>query len=89
VIKIVWDDGFKKAYKTKIKENKFIKEKFWESIELFSENPFNIKLKTHKLTGKLKGLWAISTTYDLRIIFKFLNEKEILLIDIGNHDEVY
>ena len=58
-------------------------------MELFSKNPFNPRLRTHKLTGKLEGLWAFSVDYDYRIIFKFINEDEILLIDIGAHDEVY
>ena len=42
-----------------------------------------------KLTGKLSGLWAFSIDYDCRVIFKFLNDHEVLLIDIGTHDEVY
>jgi len=89
VIKITWDQGFKRIYKKKVKNNIELKKKFWDSIETFSKNPFNPKLKTHKLTGKLKGLWAFSITYDYRVIFKFLNEDKVLLIDIGGHDEVY
>jgi mRNA-degrading endonuclease YafQ of YafQ-DinJ toxin-antitoxin module len=59
-------------------------------MELFSKNPFNPRLRTHRLTGKLEGLWAFSVTFDCRLIFKFLNGNEILLIDIGgHHDEVY
>ena len=89
MIKITWDQGFKRIYKKKVKNNIELKKKFWDSIETFSKNPFNPKLKTHKLTGKLKGLWAFSITYDYRVIFKFLNEDKVLLIDIGGHDEVY
>jgi len=58
-------------------------------MELFSKNAFDSRLRTHKLTGKLEGLWAFSVAYDCRIIFKFFNDNEILLIDIGGHDEVY
>jgi len=56
---------------------------------LFSRNPFDARLRTHKLTGKLEGLWAFSVDYDWRVIFKFLKEDEILLIHVGGHDEVY
>ena len=64
--------------------------KFWNSLELFSNNPFDTRLKTHKLTGKLSGLWALSIDYDCRVVFKFTKEtNEVLLIDIGSHDEVY
>jgi len=46
-------------------------------------------LKTHKLSGKLKGLWAFVVEYDCRVVFQFLEEGDVLLIDIGKHDEVY
>jgi len=56
---------------------------------MFSENPFNVKLKTHKLSGTLKDCWAFSVDYNFRIIFKFIDKNKVLLIDIGSHDEVY
>jgi mRNA-degrading endonuclease YafQ of YafQ-DinJ toxin-antitoxin module len=58
-------------------------------MKLFSKTPFDRRLRTHKLSGKLEDLWAFSVIYDCRVIFKFLNGDEILLIDIGGHDEVY
>lgn len=89
MIKIVWDEGFKKIYKKKVKNNDKLKKKFWNAIELFSINPFSPRLRTHKLTGKLEGLWSFGIAFDCRVIFKFLNEDKVLLIDIGSHDEVY
>lgn len=89
MIKITWDQSFKRSYKKKIQNNKEIKDRFWNSLELFSKDIFNPKLRTHKLTGKLKGLWAFSCAYDCRVLFKFIDEDEVLLIDIGSHEEVY
>lgn len=88
-MKITWDKGFKRIYKKKVKNDDELKKRFWDIMELFSKNPFSPKLRTHKLTGKLEGLWAFSIAYDCRVIFTFLNEDEVLLIDIGTHDEVY
>ena len=87
--RVTWDQGFKKIYQKKVKNNAELKKKFWKAMGLFSENPFDPRLRTHKLTGKLEGLWACSVTYDYRIIFRFLSKDEVLLIDIGGHDEVY
>jgi mRNA interferase YafQ len=87
--KIVWDQGFKRIYQKKIKYNVDLKKKFWDAMELFSKTPFDRRLRTHKLSGKLEGFWAFSVTYDCRVIFKFLNGDEVLLIDIGGHVEVY
>lgn len=89
MIKIVWDQGFKRIYQKKIKNNADLRRKFWAATELFSKTPFDRRLRTHKLSGKLEDLWAFSVTYDCRVIFKFLNGDEILLVDIGGHDEVY
>jgi addiction module RelE/StbE family toxin len=89
LIKIVWDQGFKRIYQKKIKNNADLRRKFWAAMELFSKTPFDRRLRTHKLSGKLEDLWAFSVTYDCRVIFKFLDGDEILLIDIGGHDEVY
>ena len=86
---LVWDPGFKKTYKKKVKNNKALKDSFWEAVKLFIENPFQPQLKTHKLSGKLSEMWAFSVSYDCRVIFKFINNNEVLLIDIGGHDDVY
>ena len=57
-------------------------------------DPFQPTLKTHKLKGRLDGLWACTVEYDCRIIFLFApdpqgGEDAIVLVDLGSHDEVY
>jgi mRNA-degrading endonuclease YafQ of YafQ-DinJ toxin-antitoxin module len=54
-------------------------------------DPFDAKLKTHKLSGKLKDLWGFSVGFNLRVVFYFTNNKpqKAIFIDIGTHDEVY
>lgn len=88
MIKIHSGTSFKKAYKKNIKNEKD-KNDFKILLGLFAEDPFNPKLKTHKLSGKLKGLYAFSCGYDCRVIFKFLDSENVLLVDIGKHEEVY
>ena len=54
---------------------------------LFIKDPFDPRLKTHKLSGNLEGFWSYSVSYSYRIIFEFLhNKKDIRLHDIGTHD---
>ena len=89
MIRLTWDQGFKRIYKKKVKNDQELKKRFWDAVELFSKEPFDHRLRTHKLTGKLEGLWAFSVTFDCRVIFEFLDKNEVLLIDIGGHDEVY
>ena len=62
-----------------------------EKENLFKNDPFDPKLKTHKLSGKLKGLWSFSVTYNIRVVFYFTNDKPVkaIFVNIGDHDEVY
>lgn len=51
----------------------------------FRENPFHPSLRTHQLQGKLKGLWSISITMNYRILFRPLENGDILFVSIGTH----
>jgi len=54
--------------------------------KLFKKDPFLSKLKTHKLSGKLEGLWSFSINYKDRIIFEFLGKGKVIFYKIGSHD---
>ena len=71
MINLVWDPAFKRSYKKRISSDTLLKKKFWDALDLFSHHPFDARLKTHKLTGKLSGLCAFSIAYDCRIVFRF------------------
>ena len=94
MITLVFGSSFKRAFKNYIKKRPDLKLKIEEKLRLLAANPYNPVLRTHKLKGNLLGCWACSVEYDCRIVFSFeKNQKtqtdEILLIDIGTHDEVY
>jgi mRNA interferase YafQ len=89
VIEIVWGPRFKGAYKKKVKQYPEIKPQLSTALNLFAKNPYHPLLKTHKLGGPLKGNFAFSLGYDLRVVFKFLDKDEVFLETIGTHEEVY
>ena len=67
-----------------------LKPRLQETLTALSADPFQPSLRLHALTGKLEGLQAVSLTYAYRIVLTLqITEEEILLIDIGGHDEVY
>lgn len=54
------------------------------------EDPFQPHPRLHPLGGDLSGLHAVSITYSYRLTLTLqLSEREIILIDIGSHDDVY
>jgi mRNA-degrading endonuclease YafQ of YafQ-DinJ toxin-antitoxin module len=52
----------------------------------FKKNPFDTKLKIHKLHGKLKDCHAFSISYSSRIIIEFGKNDIVYFHSIGTHD---
>lgn len=91
---LVLSSSFKRAFKALVRRTPEIESRIADCLKLLSVDPFHPALKTHKLKGKLSGAWACTVEYDCRIVFNFQKHpntkaEEILLIDIGSHDEVY
>lgn len=63
--------------------------KLSQKIEWFKRNPFDKRLKSHALGGKLKGHFAFSLDYAKRVVFLWINKKTVLFINVGSHNEVY
>jgi addiction module RelE/StbE family toxin len=89
MIKLTFSSSFKRAYKKRLRNDAEKQLKFIECLLFFINDPYHPRLRTHKLTGQLQELWSFSIEYDLRVVFYFVTEKEIMLEDIGTHDEVY
>lgn len=53
---------------------------------IFRHDPFDPRLRTHKLHGIEKEAWAFSVTRSYRIKFLFLEGGSVLFLDIGTHD---
>ena len=67
-----------------------LKPHFAKVLADLQNDPFQPHLKLHPLSGKLAGCHAVSLTFSYRITLTlFITEQEIVLLDIGSHDEVY
>ena len=89
---IIRSSPFIQAAKRIVKRNPATADGLRFALEKLAEEAFQPGLRTHKLKGDLKGLWACSAGYDLRIVFTFdqhEGEEVILLRTVGTHDEVY
>lgn len=75
----------RKAKKLEKKEKKLLSDK----VEIFKKDPNHPSLKTHPLTGRLKGMFSFSLTYSMRVVFIYIERDKALLIDVGTHEEVY
>ena len=80
---IEYSRNFVKQYK---KLTPKIQDQAIKAEKLFKKDPFSPKLKTHKLTGRLEGLWVFSINYSDRIMFEFMGKGKVLFHKIGSHD---
>ena len=92
--RLAWDTSFRRAFKRRTRNNPSLRDRIFQVLDRLAEDPFHPTLKTHKLSGQLKGLWACWVEYDCRIVFAFEPDPDtgaemIVLIDLGTHDEVY
>ena len=89
MIEIIPSSSFRKAFKRKVRGNKILEVRFWERAAIFQDDPFDARLRTHRLSGVLQGLWSFSIDYDLRVVFSFVEPGRALFVDIGTHEELY
>ncbi|MDO8521154.1 MAG: type II toxin-antitoxin system mRNA interferase toxin, RelE/StbE family [bacterium] len=63
-----------------------IKREAEKKEEIFRSNPFDGKLRTHKLHGAYARFWAFSVTNTYRIMFEFSKESKVTFVDIDTHE---
>jgi mRNA interferase YafQ len=87
---LVWTAHFTRSAKKFAKRHPHLKKKLAGILRDLERDPFQPHLEYHHLGGKLKGKQAVSITDDYRITLTIMvTEKEIILLDVGSHDEVY
>lgn len=82
-MEIEYSPRFRRAFKKLSKE---AKEKALSCEKIFRKNPFDSRLKTHKLHGTMKEYWAFSISYGYRIGFTFVESTLARFHDVGTHD---
>lgn len=63
-----------------------IRRKAAEKEGIFRNDPFDARLRTHKLHGDLAGCWAFWVDYQTRIIFTFEEDGVVHFHTVGSHD---
>lgn len=61
-----------------------------KTLQLLESNPFHPSLRLHPLSGKLHGLLFVSITTRDRIAMEIIiHEENIILVNVGTHEDVY
>ena len=88
-MEVAFSASFRRTFKKLVKGRPALEEAFWAKVEIFTRDPYDARLRTHKLSGKLHDLWSFSVTYDVRVVLSFVEDDRAIFEDIGDHDTVY
>ncbi len=81
---------YDRSEKKFFKQHSDLLDKYSKVLKQLEINPFEPSLKTHKLKGELSKYHSCSLTHDYRIVLIIkIVDNEIILINIGSHDNVY
>jgi addiction module RelE/StbE family toxin len=90
VCSIVAPEQYLRQARKFLKRHPDLKPRFSQVISDLQQDPLGSGLELHPLRGRLEGCYAIRLTHSTRITLTLaIPEKEIILLDIGSHDEVY
>lgn len=81
-MKIFYSSKFSREYKKLSKKIRSLAE---QRERIFRNNPFDARLKTHRLSGKLKKFLSFSVDHKYRIVFSRAGKDTIRFHSIGTH----
>jgi len=88
--KLIYLESYNKKAAKFIKKHKDLKKQYEKTLKLLELDPYHPSLRLHKLQGKLEGVFSVSINITYRITIDFIIEDgEIILLDVGHHDELY
>jgi len=86
----VFTDDYSRRAARFINKQPEIKAQYGKTLELLESNPYHPSLRLHASRGRLQGLHSVSINVSYRITLKLvILETEIVLVDVGSHDDVY
>lgn len=91
---LVLTPRFERAFRRLVAKNPAFRPQIETALRRMASDIGDPRLKTHHLSGQLKGLHACSVGYDCRIVFARQKHPKtgaevLVLINLGSHEEVY
>jgi addiction module RelE/StbE family toxin len=87
---LIYTDSYLKRARKFAKKHPELRNQYKKVLLLLEANPQHPSLRLHALNGKLEGLHSVSINISYRLTIEMLiKDKQIILINVGSHDEVY
>jgi len=87
---LVWTETFLRTARKFLRRHRDLQGLFEDVLRQLEADPASPRLRLHPLHGRHHGKHAVRLTYEHRIVLILrMTAREILLLDVGSHDEVY
>ena len=87
---LIYPDSYIRHARKFLSKHPEIHSQYRKTLELLELNPYHPSLRLHSLKGRSKGLSSISINMSYRIVLDLeIRDEEIILVKIGNHDQIY
>ena len=88
--KLIFTPHYEKAERRFLKRHPDLLNRYRKTLALLEQDPFHPSLRLHPLKGRLTGLHSVSINLQYRITLELeIREREIILVHVGSHGEVY
>ena len=88
--KLIYTQSYNRRAAKFLKNHPELTGQYEKTLKLLELDPFHPSLRLHPLKGKLKDLSSVSINVSYRITLEFyMNEQEIILVNVGHHGDVY
>jgi mRNA-degrading endonuclease YafQ of YafQ-DinJ toxin-antitoxin module len=88
--KLIYPESYIKRARKFLRKHPEMHNQYRKTLELLELNPYHPSLRLHSLQGRMSGLSSVSINISYRIVLEFMIKgDEILLVNIGKHDQVY
>ncbi len=87
---LVFTEQYNRRAARFLKQHPNLRQAYLKVLQLLEANPFHPSLRLHPLRGKLEGLHSVSINLSYRLTLELLiNDRQILPVNVGNHEAVY
>jgi addiction module RelE/StbE family toxin len=87
---LIWTDTFSRTARKFLRRHPDLAGLFEDVLKQLEVDPHAPRLRLHPLKGRHADKHAVSLTYSYRIVLTLcIQQDEIVLLDVGSHEDVY
>ncbi len=87
---LIFTASYEKVERRFLKRHSDLLDRYHKALAIMEQDPFHPSLRLHAQEGRLSGLHAVSINLQYGITLELeVREREIIMVNVGSHGEVY